>query len=108
MKRVVLMLTLECQDDVPPHVLEWMAGNVAEHAAHEFDDDYDPDWMEPPYEGPPLAGGVTVAVDGVEIDWDADLRRELEATKQMIQRRFGPHVFDQEDDDGEQGETTSD
>src|SRR5262245_49320385 len=86
MKCVVITLTLECADDVPAHVLEWMAGNLAEHAAHEFDCDYEPEFSDPPYDGPPIAGDVTVAVNGVEVDWTAGLRQECEAAMQRIER----------------------
>ena len=59
MKPIEITLRLHCRDDVPANVVEWMAGNLAEHAENEFAGDYDPEWNDG-YEGPPLAGGVAV------------------------------------------------
>ncbi len=42
MKEVTITLTLQCRDDVPEHVLQWMAENLEEHAFHEFKSDYEP------------------------------------------------------------------
>ena len=54
MKRATFIVTVDCRDDVPPHVLEWMAGNLRQHSESEFAVDYDPEFVDPPYEGPPL------------------------------------------------------
>lgn len=58
MKTIEIRLTLECADDVPAHVVVWMAKNLAEHAVQEFADDYDPRFVAPAYEGPPVEGEV--------------------------------------------------
>ena len=54
MKPIVVTVSLECRDDVPERVLEWMAENLATHALHTFgfDYDYDPGGME--YDASPL------------------------------------------------------
>ena len=62
MKRVSITLTLDCRDNLPDHVLEWMGANVAEHASHEFADDYDEHFVRPSYVGPPLEDHGTVDV----------------------------------------------
>ena len=59
MKRVAITVLLECADDVPDHVVDWMADNLGEHAAQEFSNDYEPEWNDPPYDGPPLVGLVS-------------------------------------------------
>ena len=56
MKRVAITVLLECADDVPERVIDWMAGNLADHASNEFGSDYEPEWNDPPYGGPPLVG----------------------------------------------------
>jgi hypothetical protein len=76
---------LPCRDDVPAQVLEWMAANLAEHAAHEFDEDYEPDWGQG-YVGPPLAGAVFVSVAALQ-DPLAAFRAHLQA---LTDRGFGP------------------
>jgi hypothetical protein len=68
MKRVIITLTLECPDDLPVHVLDWMAGNLTEYAEREFRLHYDPQCVEPPFEGPPLARDGDVAVDVTAIE----------------------------------------
>jgi hypothetical protein len=60
-KPVTFIVTLECRDDVPQHVIEWIGANLADHAAQEFGQDFEPDWVDPPYEDAPLDGGVTFA-----------------------------------------------
>jgi hypothetical protein len=65
MKRVVITLILRCRDDIRADVIDWMAANLAEHASHEFSDDYEPEFNTPPYEGPPLVGFVTDIVGEV-------------------------------------------
>jgi hypothetical protein len=44
MKPIVITVHLQCRDDVPVDVLNWMAENLAAHAAHEFGNGYDPEW----------------------------------------------------------------
>ena len=61
MKRVAITLTLECRDDVPEEVLQWMAANLVQHAERELTEDYEPDWHH--YQGPPLAGRISVLVN---------------------------------------------
>jgi hypothetical protein len=58
MKRVLITLALACRDDVPAHVLGWMRDNLVDHAVGEFDCDYDPAFVRPRYDGPPLVGSV--------------------------------------------------
>ncbi len=66
MTRVVVTLTLDCRNDVPVHILEWMAANLAQHAEHEFDEDYDPSFVRPRYIGPPLIGSVEARAKIIE------------------------------------------
>lgn len=61
MKCVSIIVQIDCPDDIPEHVIEWMGDNLGEHAAHEFGRDYEPDWFDG-YEGPPVAGHVVHAV----------------------------------------------
>ena len=73
MKRVTISLILNCPDDIPPHVLAWMAGNLAEHATHEFGRCYNPEWtrvsqgfhQHEAYAGPPTDGGAEATVSEV-------------------------------------------
>jgi hypothetical protein len=65
MKRVAITLILECRDDVPAHVVRWMAGNMAEHAHNEFMMDFEDFWTSPSYDGPPLTGCVLPIVGEV-------------------------------------------
>ncbi len=67
MKRVAITITLDCPDDIPQHVIEWMAMNLLQHAEQEFDDDYDPKWVEPNYDGPPFAVAGTIDVQAATI-----------------------------------------
>lgn len=64
MKRIAFTITLECRDDVPPHVIEWMGDNLLEHALHEFDCDFEPEFVQPTYDKRPIAG------DG---EWDVSI-----------------------------------
>jgi len=68
MKRVIITLTLDCPDEIPGRVLDWMAGNLVDHVDHEFCTDYEPEWLEPEYVGPPLDAIVDVAVNGRRVD----------------------------------------
>jgi hypothetical protein len=86
MRGVVIHLTLECADDVPPHVLDWMSGNLAEHAENEFGGDYEPEWTDPQYDGPPLLGVASVTIDGVETDYVETRRRQWDAAMQLIEQ----------------------
>ena len=68
MKKVTITLTLECRDDIPPHIARWMAGNLEEHAAYEFGRDYQPRWHDLDDDAPPPLVGMEatqLAVDGV-------------------------------------------
>ena len=65
MIRVVITLTLDCRDDVPQHILRWMAENLVEHASREFGDYYDPAFVATSYPGPPLQGHVVATVTTV-------------------------------------------
>jgi len=100
MKQVVITLTLGCKDDVPPHVLEWMAANLAEHAANEFDGDYDPDFpvdgVNAPYRRVPLAKYRITASVAVAFDPFAGQRREFAATLARAERlaRGDEHASD--------------
>jgi hypothetical protein len=60
MKRITITLSLDCRDDVPPHILDWMCENLAEYRQNEFNHDYEPEWNDPPFDGPPLVGDVEV------------------------------------------------
>ena len=80
MKQVVITLTLECADDVPPHVLEWMAGNLAEHASNEFLGDYEEEFVDPPYPNAPLETDWITASVAVAFDPFAEMRRQLAET----------------------------
>ena len=60
MQRIVISISFTCRDDVPQHVLDWMAENLAEHAENTFGDDYDPEFVQPSWEGPPLVVGEDV------------------------------------------------
>lgn len=71
MKHITITLGLVCADDVPSHVLEWMAGNLVQHAMTEFREDYDPKWCDG-YDGPPLAGHVAATVSEVVAGADSD------------------------------------
>lgn len=63
MKRVSITITMNCQDDIPSHVAAWMSRNLMEHAEREFGLDYDPQWVTPSFEGPPVtAGNIDVDV----------------------------------------------
>jgi hypothetical protein len=68
MKRVHFIVTMDCQENIPDRVVEWMAVNLAEYVSHEFGDDYDAESVKPAYDGPPLLddGNVTVQVMGNE------------------------------------------
>ena len=61
MKCVTVTVEIDCPDDIPQNVIESMGGNLGEHAAHEFERNYDPEWNDG-YEGPPVAGHVTHTV----------------------------------------------
>ncbi len=69
MKRVTFLMQMDCRDDVPPHILEWMGDNLAEHAVHEFgDQDYDGEAFGfPEYLETPLCDGGAVSVALVEV-----------------------------------------
>lgn len=54
MKAIKITLYLKCQDDVPVHVVKWMAMNLCEHAGHQFGCDYEPSFVRPAYDRPPL------------------------------------------------------
>lgn len=63
MKRLAITITIKCQSDIPSHVVAWMAGNLREHVEREFGLDYDPRWVTPSFEGPPVtAGNIDVEV----------------------------------------------
>jgi len=75
MQRITVTIDIDCQDDIPDHVVEWMADNLADHAVQEFGNDYDPEWTDG-YEGPPLAGPVTWAVEATTVPpWEGSLKR---------------------------------
>jgi hypothetical protein len=59
---VTITLTFECPADVPAAVIEWMAGNLVQHAEHEFGDDYDPEWTDAKYDKEPLTRVIDVKV----------------------------------------------
>jgi hypothetical protein len=61
MTLVLVTIVLPCRDDVPAHVVQWMADNLAEHAAQEFDSAYEPEFGRG-YDGPPLVGPVSSVV----------------------------------------------
>jgi hypothetical protein len=58
-KRVAITLVLECRDDVPGNICDWMCENLAEHAYHEFCQDFEPAWHDDTYMHEPLIGPVT-------------------------------------------------
>ena len=70
MKRMHFIVTMDCQNDIPDRVVEWMAVNLAEYVSHEFGDDYDAESVKPAYGGPPLLddGNVTVQVSNASPD----------------------------------------
>ena len=77
MQRLAITVTFACPDDVPPHVLDWMAANVLEYVEHEFGSDYDADFVRPTYIGPPLCEGTTdVTVATMHGDTSRDERRD--------------------------------
>jgi hypothetical protein len=58
---ILFAVTLDCRDDVPQEVLDWMAANLTEHAEQEFGPrGYRPDFTDEQYPGPPLRGAVVV------------------------------------------------
>ena len=60
MKHVEITLRLEVRDDTPERVIELMEDNIAEYVSKEFADDWVPDFVSPPYEGPPTDGCVYI------------------------------------------------
>jgi hypothetical protein len=56
---VSITVTVDCREDVPPHVIDWMAANLAEHAHQEFGDGYQAGFVSPAWDGPPLSPGAT-------------------------------------------------
>lgn len=55
MKRITITITLDCKDETPPHVIDWMADNLLEHARTEFGREFQDDWLDGEHAGPPLA-----------------------------------------------------
>ncbi len=55
MKRIAITITLDCRDDTPKHVIDWMGDNLLEHARSEFGRDFHDDWLDGEHNGPPLA-----------------------------------------------------
>lgn len=68
MKCISITVDIDCPEDIPQHVVDWMGDNLGEHAAHEFGRDYCPEWTEnvreglPGFLGPLIAGHVTHTV----------------------------------------------
>jgi hypothetical protein len=60
-----MTLTFECADDVPPAVLDWMAGNLRQHAENEFENDFDPSFVDGVYDKSPLVGPIDVTIAAV-------------------------------------------
>ena len=58
-KRVTITLVPECRADVPENICDCMEENLAEHASHEFSDDFDPEWFDKTYMHEPPVGSVT-------------------------------------------------
>ena len=69
MKRIAITITLDCKDDTPKHVIDWMGDNLLEHAQHEFGKDFCDDWLDGDHTGPPLAdrgeSDVTIVVRSI-------------------------------------------
>lgn len=63
MKRIAIMVTLDCHDDVPPQVIDWMAANLLQHAEQEFGNDFDSDFVGGRYERSPLPDDGAAFVD---------------------------------------------
>lgn len=60
LKCVTITIDIDVWDDTPEHVIEWMGDNLGEHAAQEFERDYEPEWTG--FDRPPVAGDVTHTV----------------------------------------------
>ena len=54
MKRINFTITLNCREDVPPDVIEWMAVSLLQHAETEFASDFDPAFVGHSYASTPI------------------------------------------------------
>jgi hypothetical protein len=59
---LVLTVTVPCAPNIPDHVREWMAENIAAHVQEEFGVGYQADWVTPTWDGPPLPGRPAATV----------------------------------------------
>ena len=47
-QRVTVTITMDCREDLPARLLEWMRDELEDHAKHAFGGDYTPQSVAPP------------------------------------------------------------
>jgi len=52
MKQLLITIAVPCHAAIPEHVRQWLHTNLAAHVEQEYGQQFDPEWVEPPWTGP--------------------------------------------------------
>jgi hypothetical protein len=59
-KTLMLTILIPCRPDMPEHVHHFIRQNLTAHIEQEFLAEWDPTWVEPAWEGPPVTGSPAI------------------------------------------------